>query len=749
MQIIIASHSITLDRRRREDSHDIRQSMKLAKTENLKSMSSVASNQPHSPIERILIFHPTLPEKCMGGPLSENAGIDEISEQIFFYHHNNRLVEDPSTTMVEAVQFLSLCNALYTLPSSLGTNAADRTKEIFFGKSTLVFVPLESPEDILAIIQLPRKNGGGNPLAVRKSVERCHSLFCMFRGGGIVHQLRQQGTAKRSGSSPFPGMAKLYSLRNELRKTKERLARCRSDDKDCALHDVEIEKLGLEIDNMLLWLPTQRIRRDLDIHYKEYLGDTSLVMSRQGGGMRCLVDCIPIPIPQISGHHTFQSAPSTLHPKVGIDLGLEIRHFLQQDRSQQLFLGIATFHSGHLMFTHASDCRLVLYDTFQKQSSDIIANETISLIMAYLASYRTKMTQLSKAKTVSTGESTSQPSMGIKNLELAFSSMKDCSPQSCDSNTNLNGPTTDQHLGSFLHPPPSFMLSELDDCQSYLISNGQKVWAPKLHLPLFGQAESLNETCLATGVVLYDVHDFSFLLFFDTGISRSDQGWNNKNAAEAMTWAQDRLSAAVTNATLAFSLGKEKMEKDVATWAGFGVDLILVDREQHELILFSDRDQSDVQAKRSIVPKENHPFQFLGFGSGKRRHNVIYHKNLASLRSEWSALGLDCRHLLASHLHLDVLLAFDDIMNEAASIRNHALGSGCGKAFSQLKVDRSLELCTCMTLGWVYAFVSDELEMYAFFDNSTYVTVADVQNAVNGIKEIQFQNWKNNGRKLP
>ena len=42
-----------------------------------------------------------------------------------------------------------------------------------------------------------------------------------------------------------------------------------------------------------------------------------------------------------------------------------------------------------------------------------------------------------------------------------------------------------------------------------------------------------------------------------------------------------------------------------------------------------------------------------------------------------------------------------------------------------------LELCTCMPFGWVYACSTghDEKEVYAFFDSSVYVTVADVQTA--------------------
>jgi hypothetical protein len=714
-------------------------------------MSRVASTQPHSPIQRILIFHPTLPEQCMGGkPLAENAGIDEISEQIFFYHQNQRWLEDSTDkkVMEEAVQFLSLCVALYTLPSSLGDDQADKTKEIFFGKATLVFVPLESPQDILAVIQLARNTGGGNPLAVRKSVERCHSLFCMFRGGGITHQLRQQRFTQNTNNCPFPGMDELYSLRKELRKTNVRIARCRKDDTDYAQLIKESEKLGLEIDHMQRRLPIQGIRRDVDAHYKEYLSDMSLVMSRQGGEMRCLVDCIPIPIPRDSGHHTFQSAPSTLNPHVVMNLGLEIRRFLQEDRNQPLLLGISTFHSGHLLYTHSSDGSR-FYDSSEKHNSKEISNETICLIMGYMASYRSKMTQLLNAKISPNARSTSQTPLGIKNLGLAFSSMKDYSAQACDNETKSNPHSAEKRLGSFLYPPPPFMLSGLDDCQCYEIRKAQKVWAPRLHIPLFGNLQNhQEETCIDTRVVLYEVKGFSFLLFLDTEMSQMDQSLNQQHATETLINAQERLSAAAIQVAMDASCAQSNTEIEITRWNEAGIDLILVDREQYKLILFSDRDQAVVRGKKNVSPKANPSFQFLGFGPRNGHRHVDRQKHTSTLNSEWSALGLDCRHLLASHLHLDVLLAFDDMMNETAKIWYHSKSSSFENVSSESSGDGFVELCTCMTLGWVYAFVNEEMELYAFFDSSVYVTVADVQNAVNDIKEKHFRDWKNDERKL-
>eukprot|EP00980_Cylindrotheca_fusiformis_P002803 scaffold672_cov126-Cylindrotheca_fusiformis.AAC.4 len=707
-------------------------------------MSTTATTQAPCPIQRILIFFPRLPERCMEGkPLGEDAGMDEIREQIFFYHHAKRFSENssPSTENVteEAVQFLSLCIALYTLPSSLGKYDGGKTSEIFFGKSTLVFVPLEAAQEILAVVQLPRQNGGGNPLAVRKSVERCHSLFCLFRGGGIVHQLRNFCFAQKSTKCPFPGMDVLFSLRKELRKANDKISRLRSEDKDYTQLILQIEVLGTKIDDLLRRLPIQTIRRDLDAHYKEYLADMSIVMSRQGGGLRCLVDCIPIPIPQTSGHHTFQSAPSTLHPNAAMVLSKKIQQFLERDENRSCLLGVSTFHAGYLLNTHSSNDSKLETSQENRRLHDV-SKEIISLIMGYMASYRTKMAQMSNlsSSTTSTRSNTPAP-LGIKNLELAFSSMKDNAQESSDNKAHTMQHVIDHRLGAFLHPPPPFMMSELDDCQYFEIHNGQKVWAPRLHIPSFGDSGGQNGAFLVARAVLFEAQSFSFLLFLDTEQSKVDHDSFENSATTMLASAQTLLS---TVSMEVISSDQDRSQNEITAWAGGGIDLILVDRDQDKLILFSDRDQQAQRGKKRVQPKEKAQFHFLGFGSKKGAKRSNRDKRMVSLTLEWSALGLDCRHFLASHLHLDVLLAFDDMMNESAKSLEHSNRPSIEKSSPHSNSDGFVELCTCMTLGWVYAFVNDEMEMYAFFDNSTYVTVADVQNAVGLIKEKKLKTDK-------
>merc|ERR1712238_429378 len=118
------------------------------------------------------------------------------------------------------------------------------------------------------------------------------------------------------------------------------------------------------------------------------------------------------------------------------------------------------------------------------------------------------------------------------------------------------------------------------------------------------------------------------------------------------------------------------------------------------------------------------------------------HVNLESAAFEWSAWGLDCRHILASRLPLDICLAFDDMMHEVstrkdAQLRAVALStSDNGVKDEDADFSRSVvELCTCMSYGWIYAFTTLDKDIYAFFDSSIYVTFADVQSAALRIKQ--------------
>ena len=118
-------------------------------------------------LERLLIVHESLAERSTGESLDEGASIEELSEQILYYH-NSQNEQHQETTVPgggggnndnddgggresasakeEAIQFAGFCSGLRSFPdmvsrtTSTDGNMDDATKEVYFNKSTLVFV---------------------------------------------------------------------------------------------------------------------------------------------------------------------------------------------------------------------------------------------------------------------------------------------------------------------------------------------------------------------------------------------------------------------------------------------------------------------------------------------------------------------------------------------------------------------------------------------------------------------------------
>jgi hypothetical protein len=173
-----------------------------------------------------------------------------------------------------------------------------------------------------------------------------------------------------------------------------------------------------------------------------------------------------------------------------------------------------------------------------------------------------------------------------------------------------------------------------------------------------------------------------------------------------------------------------------------GQDVVLVERSKERLVLLLDPNfqtpRSD-KLKRAVFGNKNRREvrHFMGFGPRKKED--VSQPQPTSNRSrtvEWSALGLDCRHLLASRLPLDICLAFDDMINEVRNAkRTRELSLSKGESKDDELSSSILELCTCMPYGWIYALATETKELYVFFNSAIYVTVADVQSAVLRLKE--------------
>ena len=405
------------------------------------------------------------------------------------------------------------------------------------------------------------------------------------------------------------------------------------------------------------------------------------------------------------------------------------------DLSSNEFLGISTFCHGQLLHTHWSTSVMVSHLVHAQGSSSTpsvrvkVPDDQASQIMRYMASYSTKMSLLPKQNTLSSSTPESTAKLGIQNILPSYNHKQ----KSTITTSGVYG------IGHFLPPPPPFMLNAIDGAPSYLeLSLQEKAWIVPVH---FSQhvttvldINSDEKEEVAARAMVYQAQEFSFLLFLGNGA-------HNENAGLSLvTTVQLRLNDLVTQLVETSTIA----DHSLLDWKEPGQDVIVVDRRKNQLYLFSDR--ASRRPKYNNTAKNNSKSSgarsFLGLPMPRAMQKAT--SSMAEARPkqdalDWAALGLDCRHFLASHLHLDVLLALDDMMNELALRRRQQQQQSLHRS-DDINVEcattiagRStvLELCTCMPFGWVYACSTghDEKEVYAFFDSSVYVTVADVQTA--------------------
>jgi hypothetical protein len=742
---------------------------------------------PPSPIQRILIAHLNLYASChRGETLGEDASLEELSEEIFFYHRGSPIGlterEDEEWNLTttnsngnsteEAVSFLGLCKALYTLPSSLnipsqiGTNDHenggsrvdsddDRTNAIYFGNSMLVFVPLESTLDVVAVVQVSRlyqnavkfDTGSGNPLAISASIEKTHRLFCILHGGGIAYGL---GKTKEE-------MQMLFALLKEIREYKHILSR--QDGPSTSTQNAEIAELESEFNMIKESSPIQYLRRDLESHYNEYLSYFLEVCIRNGGAGRCLVETMPVPIAQANGSHIFRLPPFKIQPRCLESFGesiQQVNHFIQshygclpnENASDASLLGIAVFKSSQLLYSYSN-------------SDDIdLSNDTVNLLMAYMASYKIKMRYVA----MSNGSTTSVSSSLLPDPHLALGLLKRLSfhlgPMGDKTQSNTAMPRKnaendvsmdlnhqiEHRRGRFLPSPPSFMLGASDQLYTLSYENNQEIWAPRVHLAL-GANSSRNEDAkknhLEAHMVVFEFLEFSFLIFIHLPSLEKSGLSEVPGATLLLTDLEKKLSEAVITA-FCDEPSKLASLKSISTEHVNepGQDVVLVERSKERLVLLLDPNfqtpRSD-KLKRAVFGNKNRREvrHFMGFGPRKKED--VSQPQPTSNRSrtvEWSALGLDCRHLLASRLPLDICLAFDDMINEVRNAkRTRELSLSKGESKDDELSSSILELCTCMPYGWIYALATETKELYVFFNSAIYVTVADVQSAVLRLKE--------------
>lgn len=706
-----------------------------------------------SPIQRILIAHLNLYEVCHDGKsLGEDASLEEISEEILFYHRGNPFgtnsgeSEEWNRTSTsshgysseEAVNFLGLCKALYVLPSSLTTSeendkeSEERTNSIYFGNSILVFVPLEATPDIVAIIQVSRlyqngmksDKGSANPRAISASIERTHRLFSILHGGGILHRLDyRKSLDKVTNNEPqYPAMKKLFGLLKEIRKTKYLLSRnSGSIQQEAAQETVQrIAELEAEVRSLRMALPIRSLRRDLELHYNEYLSYFLEVCIRNGGAGRCLVELMPIPIPYDSGSHIFQVPPSNIQDQQLQSIRESVLQILQSypdgDDIDTPLLGIVVFEESRLL------------QSFSNSKKVDLSNGIASLLMAYMASYRTKMSYVEMSMDRNTSSSLQEAQPGLLKRLLGPMVDKAANPTSMPRKW---GET--EGRGRFLESPPPFMMGASDHVFSIRYDKTrQDIWAPRVHLPIPHATQWKIDNRLDSHMVMFKYLELSFLIFINHPSLENANLSDRSETTSVLMDLEEKLSDAFVNAFESDSRAlSESISTDVTSEPG--QDILLVEDSKEKIILLLD---PNLQSARGS--KKNRTDNSSSRSKGQTRHLMSFGSELQSTshrstKAEWSTLGLDCRHFFASRLPLDICLAFDDMINEVRNAKCTGIPSMSNNDGN--KDSAILELCTSMPCGWIYALSTKEKEMYVFFNSSIYVTVADVQSAVQRIKE--------------
>jgi len=326
------------------------------------------------------------------------------------------------------------------------------------------------------------------------------------------------------------------------------------------------------------------------------------------------------------------------------------------------------------------------------------------------------------------------------------------SEDTCEPTGSMQNETC--YRGRFLSSPPPFMVSASDQlCSIGNGSNKHDIWAPCVHFPdVFesnhsrGRDEAAGDDYLAAHMVLFEFLGFSFLVFVNLP-SLDDDTTNSDEPPETtllMMKLEEELSEAIIHAFHEESCEKQTDSVSASTIYTNepGQDVVFVDRSKQNLVLLLDPklllSRRDAKKRMAMSNKRKSKMRrFMGLASMKNENPTPSQPSShRSTRLEWSILGLDCRHLLASRLPLDICLAFDDMINEVTTVKQvELLSSPKGEGNDGETRSSTTELCTCIPYGWIYAHAAQEQEIYVFFDSSIYVTISDVQSAVLRIKE--------------
>lgn len=725
-----------------------------------------------SPLQRLLLLHLNLAQLCTGKELGESASLEELGEQILYYHQDPVTATATENQHQEAIQLAGLCTALYNLPSTLNTylgnrnnaksssdedddavRADDLTQTVELDQSTLIFVPLEdwctkNGNDnryypmILCVVQVARSSTygmGGNSLAIRNSVVRWHQLFCLLRGGGIHTRLSSNAnaTAKKmtQAKCAYPGMDQWFKGLKTKRQLRETIRRLREPDLDL---DLEHDSLQADLDTFQKTLPILSLREDLKFHYDAYIGDYALISSKEGGVGRCLVDTIPPPSALHDGSHASSWTPENPPPSVSYCLGQAIIGLLSKTDSSKNggsishpgLLAVSTFFRGQPLYHHSDD------GDFEE------SNESDSLLMWYFASYSYEVNQQQQNQQTFAASTTS------RRMSHGLVSFSDHVSASTD--TDLPKSTDPQNFetanGSLLGRPPLAMLSASEQKTAQVMGpHGEWVWAPLVSYGrcFNGEATTKQEAWLAH-VILYEWNDFRFLLFVSP-TSQSDtsktgaQSFHSKTNGTKMAELLDLITTTLADALnvvmpQASPLEIKTLPSGIASLKSPGRDIVFIDRSCSQSIVFPRCEKAPSNSRSYASPTRiMHRFWT---GPPSSPHTKREKTGDAQNGQAWAKEGLDCRHWLTSRLSPETVLAFDDVINEVSHHRRLRMGP-LSKGNHGSLLGEKYEVLTTISGGWVYAFADQEdRELYIYLDSKDYVTIADAEKSIREVHGV-------------
>ena len=286
----------------------------------------------------------------------------------------------------------------------------------------------------------------------------------------------------------------------------------------------------------------------------------------------------------------------------------------------------------------------------------------------------------------------------------------------------MNGHSANKVSG-FSSPPFSSAVSDVEASESLFVpSLKHEVWLPSLYIPKLldasGDEGGIDFNVEMSGT-LFTHGDFSFLLFFKGQIN------HNKSDPELLS----KLAITLSSFCDEYSSTEDDSNLISEMFSGEpGMDIVFVDRKDNNFLLLSQHDLSSNNFHRKVnTTSPNNGSNMatgifgLGFrskGNFDRENDVTSHIKPSSYMNM-----LDCRHKLAAHLPLDVMLAFDDMFNEIGYRRRRN------------SAHKTVELCTYLPQGWVYGRAYGEWELYVLLDTSKFVTISDVTKAVTRVRE--------------